>query len=1168
MKILFLALFVFLVQIGFSQSITIPPSPTVASLGNMISDPVSLFTGKSQIVIPLHTVEESTFKIPLSLSYMSNGIKVEEIAGWTGMGWNLSGIGMITRTVGYYPDDCNGLTEGYLRGDVSTVVDGFDPGASEQVRSYYIWDNFLYKSYDPEPDVFYFSFGNKSGRFVFDKNKQPRLIPYEYLDIQYTLSPLGYLQEFKITDDDGSVYLFNIRENTSLYSKDYVNTPGDHPFGGGITQNTLYYTSTWFLSSITDQRGGKIDFSYSDETYSYDNRIVNKAINCSDDNCTGGNLAITYATTISGKRLSAIEGNTFKVQLDADHARQDLPGSYALTALKVYSKTQDGNKLIKNLVLNYDYYLSSGGTGVNFKRLRLLGLKEISGVDQIPLHSFSYNSISLPQRFSFQLDLWGYYNSNNATTLIPKTYVYPSYLGPKKYRIYPKSGYAGTTYILPGADRLPNVSYMQAGILQEITYPTGGKLILEYEPHQFVYDSEVLTGGGLRIKKTTHVPSTTSTEGNIVKNYSYTFSSTGTCSGKAIMMPFYCFIENGLHECYYNPDDYSGYEYFNRFLVRSSVSVASQAMTYGSFIGYKEVKTEITGSGKSIFRYSLPGSIEEANDCDLAGIGSCQCNINDQGFCDELYVPGSPFYVRDPGDLTNYTYDTPKLQEIDFFQGTFPFAPLPIYDWNRGHIIYQKDFDNNGLLLKEVNYKYKLFTKESAATIVYGLRIGFLQNCNLNDLQFYQKYKIATDIKKVIESVEEKSYSLNDQSTFVSNKTLYKYETLLLDKITSEHKINSDGSEIITRYKYPAGYLPKGSPDATTAVIFSMDFKHMNNAPLESVTYIKKAGSSVEQAIKGSLKLFQIKDDYILPYQEWTLEIKKPASDFIMSTITAQAQFRFLFKDARYQLKHTYTQFDSRYNVIEELDYRNIYCSYKWGYKYSLPIAQVFNANQTQISHLNFEDLSDNDNWEVQGGSRADKTADPLLVYSGNYSYKVNPGSPSWGPTRNLTPSIQKGKYKFSCWIKTEAGFGFNNGTMYIYATDANNCCSWYPANQTPGSKYISDTNGDWIYYEVILDMDQTRLVGNIPSTTNLTLRCFVANDNVTKSFYVDDLRICPVDAEMTTYTYDPLIGTTSISDLNNKITFYEYDGYRRLTLEKDFSKSIIKRYKYQYKAQ
>jgi hypothetical protein len=63
----------------------------------------------------------------------------------------------------------------------------------------------------------------------------------------------------------------------------------------------------------------------------------------------------------------------------------------------------------------------------------------------------------------------------------------------------------------------------------------------------------------------------------------------------------------------------------------------------------------------------------------------------------------------------------------------------------------------------------------------------------------------------------------------------------------------------------------------------------------------------------------------------------------------------------------------------------------------------------------------------------------------------------------------------------------------------------------------------------------------------------------------LDELRIHPVSTQITTYTYEPLIGVTSGTGPNNLTTYYEYDDFGRLELVLDSEKNIVKHFKYHY---
>jgi YD repeat-containing protein len=56
--------------------------------------------------------------------------------------------------------------------------------------------------------------------------------------------------------------------------------------------------------------------------------------------------------------------------------------------------------------------------------------------------------------------------------------------------------------------------------------------------------------------------------------------------------------------------------------------------------------------------------------------------------------------------------------------------------------------------------------------------------------------------------------------------------------------------------------------------------------------------------------------------------------------------------------------------------------------------------------------------------------------------------------------------------------------------------------------------------------------------------------------------------AMVTTYTYKPLIGTTSQVDPSGKVVYYEYDPFGRLKLMRDQNNAILKKFDYKYNGQ
>ncbi len=68
--------------------------------------------------------------------------------------------------------------------------------------------------------------------------------------------------------------------------------------------------------------------------------------------------------------------------------------------------------------------------------------------------------------------------------------------------------------------------------------------------------------------------------------------------------------------------------------------------------------------------------------------------------------------------------------------------------------------------------------------------------------------------------------------------------------------------------------------------------------------------------------------------------------------------------------------------------------------------------------------------------------------------------------------------------------------------------------------------------------------------------------------FDYDDVRVYPKDAQMKTYTYDPLLGMTSSISESGQTYLYEYDTFGRLAVIRNEKGSIEKQYSYHYKGQ
>jgi YD repeat-containing protein len=185
-------------------------------------------------------------------------------------------------------------------------------------------------------------------------------------------------------------------------------------------------------------------------------------------------------------------------------------------------------------------------------------------------------------------------------------------------------------------------------------------------------------------------------------------------------------------------------------------------------------------------------------------------------------------------------------------------------------------------------------------------------------------------------------------------------------------------------------------------------------------------------------------------------------------------------------------------------------------------------------------------------GGWPDMAVDKNKTHTGRYAGKIyNPNSyilyyhsPQW-----LQISLPAAtKYKYSGWF-------FSDGpqvALYLFMKRA---------GETGYLTYVdavtTTSTGKWVYLEKVFDVPA--------DVTQLNVRV----DNYGGgSVWFDDIRLHPAAAKMTSYTYDPLVGVTSQSDINSRPTLYEYDAFGRLAVIRDKDNNVIKKICYNYAGQ
>jgi len=286
---------------------------------------------------------------------------------------------------------------------------------------------------------------------------------------------------------------------------------------------------------------------------------------------------------------------------------------------------------------------------------------------------------------------------------------------------------------------------------------------------------------------------------------------------------------------------------------------------------------------------------------------------------------------------------------------------------------------------------------------------------------------------------------------------------------------------------------------------------------------------------------------------------------------------------------------------------------YIWGYQNTLPIAEIRHANVNDYVETVTENhvlLANSPvfpgNYNVgtitldhaqtinvsgslvqTGGSYGDLLAFSIVITdyaNSDVQYYVRGYGP--GTSANDPVSLPKGTYNVYYDFKTiddqsdlqmdlnlsitQSRFQINPACFYtsfeeedglLYTAESFTGVNSHPGTYTlamPGAagKYKLSwwqkpiNSGSW-------EFKQQSITVNAPGAPAVTIGA--------QGSIIDELRLLPEGALMTTYTYDPQKGMTTKNDEKNQVTFYEYDELGRLKVVRDHQKNILKTYSYTY---
>jgi YD repeat-containing protein len=1174
-----------------------PVSPNAAALGSYGHIPVSMYTGIPGITLPLYEIRSGSLSLPVSLGYRGGGIKVEEIASSVGQGWVFNGGGVITRSIAgmddYSPDN------GYMHQvyPLKAIVEGQYGTTEQQLRLKQIING----QYDGEPDVYYFNIGGLSGKFFYNQETQT-----------FLQSPM---QDITITHDNQLLTWVLTDKNGIAYSFAHVETNAQ-----GSTTKTA-----WHISGIEDTKThSQITFQYEPYHPLFTTFGTESSTVPFPNQCTAAANSSTQVnnslSAISSWRLTRINFANGSVRLlRAAQPRYDLDGDYPTASIEIYND----ERRLKKYVLQYSYFKEDPSLVIadpaNKTRVRL----KLDGVEEWPgdtaqatpkLHKFTYYGNGfMPGRMSYAQDHWGYANSNTAPTLIPEM-------------VLPGSSPAQDVW-MPGAMREATPGFALNGVLEQITYPTGGSTVFVYEQNTVKGSTSVNLSDGLRLDAPASCVNDENNNNAVVLQNMYyeqvfTIDSVHTRNQPLLQyLQVACsgYDMSSYATCLGNPGamaDPPAVQLVN--MAQPQTDLLQMGIT-GNYQTVKTLYDLPLGTYKIKVQYSFNGPSNMAQCyCDAYGAFSVNISfpprpgqnivnryvgglrirtITDNDSAGNRYttrydyagadglssgvaqsVPqyaykafrgtfggnspesGNACYFLKRFSVSNYPLVSTQGRPVGYAQVTvtktdgngadmgksvhhfstletvgdvvntqYPFCPNTSFDWKRGlplteqhyrraDSVYQMvkttetvyDHVLNGMVPERRSFGVKAgLLLANFADVVYEGPIGPAGQPDPFPMEVtWQGYEQVSDCWLPVQKTEI-NYAATGNTVTNQQQVSLLYNGNAHLEATQTGSRSGTGDSLITYTRYAGDYtLTAGSSYTNTGGIKQMQETGLN-LPVE--TWTVRVRNGVEQVLSATLITRMA--DRGLPATTYTCRLAKalPIDSFRVSHINTAGA---LVMDSRYQPLLQYDAYSFAGNILQQQKTGDQPLAYLWDYNDAYVVAEVSNATTTDIAYTSFE-ANDKGNWNYSGAAQA-----AVAAPTGRAVYALQNGAVS---RSGLSPGRQ---YQVYAWVQDAAGMLVNG--------------------QSP--QVVQTANG-WLLCRVVLPTGLTTVT-------------------VSGSTLIDELRLYPVDAAMCTLTYDPLVGITSNCDAQQRITYFEYDGFGRLAVVRDGERKVLKTLLYQYKIQ
>jgi len=717
-----------------------------------------------------------------------------------------------------------------------------------------------YDFMDTEPDVWSFNFNGHSGQFVFDKEGVPRLFEESDLRIEYTLDAnhqilapstfniptesiyTGAITEFKITDPQGTIYIFKDKEisfsnsETQNYHSETllsIAVENDHnpnlknPYRIDFENVNAAYTS-WYLSEIwVTQRGGDHPDANKEFVFEYDDELLLDHSNISMSmsmlcEASGGQSysRSSAVSTIFGKKLSKVKwkkGGTFDTnyelqlissgnRLDYYYPQEVLSNLGTLKTARRLDALQFkiGNHILKDVKFDFSYFdkttfnqtppsnkpwIENHRNRLRLDKVQIGGYNEDDVYTTSPPFEFEYNQEPLPPRHSAQKDFWGYPNGAGRS-LIPEIWAYP-FNDPNTTasNLLDHHDRFDTPYCV--YKRAPIAGFIEQGPL----FPTQGNREVHEDfaksgiLEKIIYPSGGFTEFEFESNRFFDYYELDSKYNNEPLAGGLRIKSIQNSEDDAIDYIYELggfssgnIVDIPLFARSASESDLCGdADYFSSAFentVLLSESFTGLGLTSGSSVGYSYVEEVFADGGKVVYDYSKPGGSA------IFPNSTSDCGMHTIP-CLNSEVQIDMCLFEEPNFYTN-------IEKV--LKDNYPFPPKPNYDWKRPKLASKEFFNSDEESVQKIEYDYNLFCIEKIPGLKASQYTNAQQLFAVFQVDAAKYYYLSTDYRldKITKTLDG-----------ITEEQRYSYDIANHHQVKSIETFNSNGDSYVTELLYP-----------------------------------------------------------------------------------------------------------------------------------------------------------------------------------------------------------------------------------------------------------------------------------------------------------------------------------------------------------------------------